>query len=486
MTWKFKDLREYIAFLESKGVLRRITTTVSTDLEITEITDRMVKSGGPALLFENVEGHSMPLLINAFGTIQRSAWALGVENLDELTSRVRELLGMVKEPHQGLMAKFKALGQLAHIASFQPKTVKNAPCQEVVITGADVDLSTLPVLTCWPDDAGPFITLPLVVSRDPVTGVRNIGIYRMQVYDRNTTGMHWQTHKVGAHHQRLAKEGNLERLEVAVALGADPATMWAGSAPLPPDLDEYVLAGFLREEGVELVKCKTVDLEVPAHAEIVLEGYVDPNESRPEGPFGDHTGYYSPAEEYPVFHVTAMTRRKDPIYPTTMVGRPPTEDYFMGKVSERLFLPAIQMMLPEIVDINMPAEGAFHNLVIVSIKKEYRGQAQKVVHGLWGMGLLALSKTIVVVDANVDVQNLSEVAWRVTNNLDPQFDTFFASGPMDDLDHASITAGVGSKVGIDATTKGPLEGRERDWPPDILMSDEIKALVDRKWEQYGI
>jgi 4-hydroxy-3-polyprenylbenzoate decarboxylase len=486
MTWKFKDLREYIAFLETKGELRRITTPVSTELEITEITDRMVKSGGPALLFENVEGHSMPLLINAFGTIQRSAWALGVENLDELTVRVRELLGMVKEPHKGLMSKLKALGQLAHIASFQPKMVKNAPCQEVVVTGDDVDLSTLPVLTCWPDDAGPFITLPLVISRDPVTGVRNIGIYRMQVYDRNTTGMHWQTHKVGAHHQRLAQEGNLERLEVAVALGADPATMWAGSAPLPPDLDEYVLAGFLREEGVELVKCRTVDLEVPAHAEIILEGYVNPNESRPEGPFGDHTGYYSPAEEYPVFHVTAMTRRKEPIYPTTMVGRPPTEDYFMGKASERLFLPAIQMMLPEVVDMNMPAEGAFHNLVIVSIKKEYRGQAQKVVHGLWGMGLLALSKTIVVVDANVDVQNASEVAWRVTNNLDPQYDIFFASGPMDDLDHASIMAGVGSKVGIDATTKGPLEGRERDWPPDILMSDEIKALVDQKWEQYGI
>ena len=486
MTWKFKDLREYIAFLETKGELRRITTPVSTALEITEITDRMVKSGGPALLFENVEGHTMPLLINAFGTIQRSSWALGVESLDELTTRVRDLLGMVKEPHQGLMAKLRALGQLAHIASFQPKTVGNAPCQEVMVTGDDVDLSTLPVLTCWPDDAGPFITLPLVVSRDPVTGVRNIGIYRMQVYDRNTTGMHWQTHKVGAHHQRLAREKKMERLEVAVALGADPATMWAGSAPLPPDLDEYVLAGFIREEGVELVKCKTVDLEVPAHAEIVLEGYVDPSESRLEGPFGDHTGYYSPAEEYPVFHVTAITRRKDPIYPTTMVGRPPTEDYFMGKVSERLFLPAIQMMLPEVVDINMPAEGAFHNLVIVSIKKEYRGQAQKVVHGLWGMGLLALSKTVVVVDADVDVQNPSEVAWRVTNNLDPQQDIFFASGPMDDLDHASVTAGVGSKVGIDATAKGPLEGRNRDWPPDILMSDEVKSLVDRKWEQYGI
>ena len=369
MTWKFKDLREYISFLENKGELRRITTMVSADFEITEITDRMVKQGGPALLFDHVEGSSMPVLINIFGTIQRSAWALGVESLDELTARVRDLLGTVKDPHRGAIAKLRALGNLAHIASFHPKTIKKAPCQEIVVTGDDVDLSTLPVLTCWPDDAGPFITLPLVISKDPITGVRNIGIYRMQVYDRNTTGMHWQTHKVGAHHQRLAKEQKIERMEVAVALGADPATMWAGSAPLPPDLDEYVLAGFIREEGIELVKGVTVDLEVPAHAEIILEGYVDPSESRLEGPFGDHTGYYSPAEEYPVFHVTASTRRKEPIYPTTMVGRPPTEDYFMGKVSERLFLPGIQLMLPEVVDMNMPAEGAFHNLLIISIKK---------------------------------------------------------------------------------------------------------------------
>ena len=486
MTWKFKDLREYISFLENKGELRRITTLVSADLEITEITDRMVKQGGPALLFDHVEGNSMPVLINIFGTIQRSAWALGVESLDELTARVRDLLGTVKEPHRGVIAKLRALGNLAHIASFHPKTIKKAPCQEIVVTGDDVDLSTLPVLTCWPDDAGPFITLPLVISKDPTTGVRNIGIYRMQVYDRNTTGMHWQTHKVGAHHQRLAQEQRIERMEVAVALGADPATMWAGSAPLPPDLDEYVLAGFIREEGIELVKGVTVDLEVPAHAEIILEGYVDPDERRLEGPFGDHTGYYSPAAEYPVFHVTAMTHRKDPIYPTTMVGRPPTEDYFMGKVSERLFLPGIQIMLPEVVDMNMPAEGAFHNLLIISIKKEYRGQAQKVVHGIWGMGLLALSKTVVVVDADVDVQNLSEVAWRVTNNLDPQQDIFISSGPIDDLDHASVTLGFGSKVGIDATSKGPLEGRLRDWPEDIIMSDDVKALVDSKWEQYGI
>ena len=377
MSRKFRDLREYIAFLEARGDLRRVSTPVSAHLEITEITDRMVKSGGPALLFENVEGYDMPLLINAFGTIPRVASALGVERLDELTERTRSLLGMVKEPHQGLFAKLRALGQLAHIASYQPKTVRNAPCQEVFLTGDEVDLSTLPAMTCWPGDAGPFITLPLVVSRDPVTGVRNIGIYRMQVYDRNTTGMHWQTHKIGAHHQRLAQEKGMERMEVAVALGGDPATIWAGSAPLPPDLDEYLLAGFIREEGIELVKCRTVDLEVPAHAEIVLEGYVDPSESRPEGPFGDHTGYYSPAEDYPVFHVTAMTRRRDPIYPTTMVGRPPTEDYFFGKATERLFLPAIQMVLPELVDINMPAEGIFHNLIIVSIKKSYRGRRRR-------------------------------------------------------------------------------------------------------------
>jgi 4-hydroxy-3-polyprenylbenzoate decarboxylase len=335
-------------------------------------------------------------------------------------------------------------------------------------------------------DAGPFITLPLVVSSDPETGRRNVGTYRMQVYDSRTTGMHWQTHKVGASHYRAGEERGLDRMEVAVALGGDPATMWTGALPLPPDMDEIAAAGFIRNESVEMVKCKTIDLEVPAQAEYILEGYVVPGELRPEGPFGDHTGYYSPAEDYPVFHLTAITHRRDPIYPTTMVGRPPTEDFFMGTAAVRFMLPAMKMTMPEVVDLNMPAEGVFHNLVIVSVKKEYPGHARKVMHAIWGLGLLALAKTIVVVDDFVDVQDLSEVAWRVTNNIDPARDVVFADGPIDDLDHASPTPRYGSKMGIDATAKGRGDGREREWPPDIEMTKEIKLLVDGKWAEYGI
>ena len=367
---KFKDLREFIRFLEDKGELRRITAPVNHELEITEITDRVIKSGGPALLFENVTGFDTPVLVNMYGTEQRTAWALGVESLDALTGRVEGLLDLMHDPPQGLMGKLKALGQLVHLASFQPKTVNNAPCQEVVIQGSDVDLYRFPILKCWPLDGGPFITLPLVVTKDPETGVQNYGTYRMQVYDKQTTGMHWQTHKVGTHHYRLSHELGLEKLEVSVALGGDPATIWTGSAPLPPDMDEMAIAGFLREEGVELVRSKTNDLLVPAQAEIVLEGYVVPGEERDEGPFGDHTGYYSMEDPYPVFHVTCITQRKEPIYPAALVGRPPMEDYWMGKVTERVFLPLMKLVLPEVVDINMPAEGSFHNLVIVSIKKE--------------------------------------------------------------------------------------------------------------------
>ena len=483
---KFKDLREFIALLESKGDLRRIAAPVTWDLEITQICDRVVKSGGPALLFEKVEGSNIPVLINMYGTEQRMAWALGVERLDDLTERVKELLGLVQGPPQGIMEKVRTLGQLMKMASFQPKMVRNAPCQEVVIEEPDVDLNRFPILKCWPEDAGRYITLPLVITRDPRTGTRNVGTYRLQVFDGRNCGMHWQTHKVGTHHYRVGREEGRQRLEVAVALGGDPATIWTGSAPLPPDMDEIMVAGFIRGEGVEMVKARTVDLEVPAQAEIVLEGYVVIGEERLEGPFGDHTGYYSMADNYPVFHVTCITHRRDPVYPTIIVGRPPMEDYFMGKVTERVFLPIIQMVLPEVVDINMPPEGVFHNLVIVSVKKEYPGQARKVVHGLWGLGLMTLAKTIIAVDHFVNVHDLSEVAWRVTNNLDPQRDIFFASGPIDDLDHASPTPRFGSKVGIDVTAKGPGEGYHRGWPPDIVMSDEVKALVDRRWEEYGI
>jgi 4-hydroxy-3-polyprenylbenzoate decarboxylase len=483
---RFKDIREFITFLEDKGELRRVTTPVNCELEITEIADRLTKSGGPALLFENVAGYDVPVLINTYSSIQRTAWALGVETLDDLTVRVRKLLGLVQGPPKGIVDKLRTLGDLMKLASIQPKTVRSAPCQEVVLTGDQVDLTRFPILKCWPEDGGRTITLPLVITRDPETGTRNVGTYRMQVYDATTTGMHWQTHKVGTHHMRLARETGQQRMEVAVALGGDPATVWTGSAPLPPDLDEFVMAGFLREEGVELVKCKTVDLEVPAHAEIVLEGYVDPEELRDEGPFGDHTGYYSPPEPYPVFHCTAITHRRNPIYSAVIVGRPPSEDFYMGKATERLFLPMIQMVLPEVADVNMPAEGVFHSLVIVSVRKEYPGQARKVAHAMWGLGLLMLAKTIIVVDHFVNVQDLSEVAWRVANNIDASSDIFFAEGPVDDLDHASVTPKFGSKVGIDATVKIQGEGRTREWPPDIAMSDDIKALVDRKWEEYGI
>ncbi|MBI4201399.1 MAG: menaquinone biosynthesis decarboxylase [Chloroflexi bacterium] len=486
MTLCFKDAREFISFLESKGELRRIKALVSCELEITELADRMSKRGGPALLFENVEGYSIPVLINTYGSMQRMAWALGAERLDDLAVRVRKLLGLMQGPPQGVMEKLRTGLDLLKMATYQPKTVRSAPCQEVVLTGDQVDLYKFPILRCWPMDGGRTITLPLVITRDPQTGIRNVGTYRMQVYDKQTTGMHWQTHKVGTHHMRIAGQTGMPRIDVAVALGGDPATLWTGSAPLPPSVDEILVAGFLREEGVEMVKCKTVDLEVPAQAEIVLEGYVDPEELHPEGPFGDHSGYYSPQEPYPVFHVTAVTHRRNPIYPTIIVGRPPMEDYYMGKATERLFLPIIQMVLPEVSDINMPAEGVFHNLVIVSIKKEYPGQARKVMYALWGLGLMMLAKTIIVVDHYVDVQDLSEVAWRVTNNIDPSHDVLFASGPLDDLDHAALEAKLGSKMGVDATAKGPMEGRARAWPPDIVMSDEVKALVDRRWGEYGI
>ena len=483
---KFNDLRQFITFLEDRGELRRIKAPVSCDLEITEICDRVVKMGGPALLFEHVQGYDIPVLINMFGTERRMAWALGVERLDDLAGRIRQLMGMMQGPPQGMLNKVRALGQLVHMASFQPKVVRSAPCQEVVLSGEDVDLTRYPILKCWPLDGGRYITLPLVITRDPETGTRNLGMYRIQVYDARTAAMHWQTHKVGAHHYRVGGEMGRQRLDVAVALGGDPATIWTGAAPLPPDMDEILVAGFIREEGVELVKCKTVDLEVPAQAEMVIEGYVVPGEEGLEGPFGDHTGYYSMADDYPMFHVTCITQRRDPIYPTTIVGRPPMEDYFMGKVTERVFLPIIQMVLPEVVDINMPAEGVFHNLVLVSIKKEYPGHARKAVYGLWGMGLMSLAKTIIVVDHYVNVHDLSEVTWRVTNNIDPSQDILFATGPLDDLDHAAPTPKFGSKMGIDATAKGPMEGRQREWPPDIVMSPEVKALVDSKWSEYGL
>ena len=479
----YQDLREYLAFLESKGDLRRISAPVNPELELTEIAYRMLRANGPALLFENVVGHDMPVAVNLFCAERRMNWALEVDSADELAARLESMLDLaLGGPPQGIMNKLRALGRLAHVGAYQPRAVRNAPCQEMVITGADVDLRRLPIIKCWPEDAGPYITLPLVITKDPDTGTQNYGIYRMQVFDRNTTGMHWQTHKVGARHYRTSRD----KLEVAVALGGDPASIWTGSAPLPPEVDEMTLAGFIRDAGVELTPAVSVDLMVPAHAEIVLEGYVVPGEERSEGPFGDHTGYYSLPEPYPVFHVTAITRRHNPIYPTTFVGRPPTEDYWMGKVTERVFLPLIRLILPEIVDINMPAEGIFHNLVLVSISKEYPGHARKVMYGLWGLGLLSLTKVIVVVDDFVNVQNPSEVTWRVANNVNPGADLVIVDGPIDDLDVASPRPRFGSKVGIDATRKWPEEGYHRQWPPDIEMSAEIRQRVTQRWPELGL
>jgi 4-hydroxy-3-polyprenylbenzoate decarboxylase len=483
----YPDLRAFVGRLEREGRLRRISAPVRRELEITEITDRVSK--GPrdrnlALLFERVEGSSMPLLINAFGTEERMAWALGVERLDELGDRIKGLLDL-RMPGS-LLDKFRKGLDLLDVARAGPKTVRSGPCQEVVET-ASPSVAGLPILWCWPKDAGYYITFPLVITRDPVTGLRNVGTYRIQVYDERTLGLHWQTHKGGAEHEREARRAGRERIPVAIVLGADPATMYSGTAPLPPGLDELLLAGWLRGEGVEMVKARTIDLEVPAQAEIVLEGYMDPAESRVEGPFGDHTGYYSLAHHYPVFHLTAVTRRREPIYPTTIVGRPPMEDYWLGKATERLFLPLIRTMLPEIVDMNMPAEGVFHNLVIVSVRKRYPGQVRKVIHGLWGLGLLMLAKTVVVVDEWVNVHDLSEVAWRATNSIDPLRDLVIAEGPSDDLDHASLRHRYGGKLGIDATEKrAPLDRVEQAWPDEIRMSDEVRQAVARRWTELGL
>lgn len=477
----FRDLQHFIEELDKRGELKRISTPVSNDLEITEITDRVSKAYGPALLFENVEGYDMPVLTNAYGSFERMCYSLGVEDLDDIGAEIITFLQPPEIP-TSMFDKLKALPKVAQIANFMPKTVKKGICQEVV--HEDPDLNTLPVLKCWPDDGGPFVTLPLVFTKDPVSGKRNVGMYRMQIFDSKTTGMHWHLHKHGADHYR-GNQAKQQRMEVAVALGGDPAITYAATAPLPKDIDEMFFAGFLRKEPVELVKCKTVDIEVPANAEIIIEGYVDPTETRLEGPFGDHTGYYSLADQYPVFHVTCITHRKNPVYPATIVGKPPQEDCYLGKATERIFLPLLKMQLPEIQDMNLPLEGVFHNCAIVSIDKTYPGHAKKVMHAIWGMGQMMFTKLIIVVDKTVDVQNLSEVMWKVFNNIDAKRDLTIVEGPLDILDHASPMANLGHKLGVDATKKWPSEGYTRQWPDDIEMSDDVKAMVDRKWKEYG-
>jgi 4-hydroxy-3-polyprenylbenzoate decarboxylase len=592
----YDDLRDWIKTLEKAGELKRITEEVSPELEITEITDRVSKigagdgrhgniqdshpsrnklqtagpstplrsaqengapsigvtttagayaPGGPALLFENVKGHpGHKVLINQFGSERRMAMALGVERLDEIAERITGLMN-VKAP-EGLFDKLKMLPQLGALTSAFPKTVsaKDAPCKEVILKSKDnngrenFDLNEFPILKCWPHDGGRFITLPCVHTRDPKSGKRNIGMYRMQVYDGQTTGMHWQRQKVAAEHFRnairaaagefsktdgtmseavarvaamaesaggsvtipdgpigglpqvalgkLKGTGRGSRLEVAVAIGTDPATTFSAIVPAPPEIEEFMIAGFLRGKSLEIVKCETVDLEVPAHAEIVLEGYVELGELRSEGPFGDHTGFYTMAEEYPVFHLTCITHRKDPIYAATIVGKPPMEDAWMGKAVERIFLPAMKMTIPEIVDVHLPVEGVFHNLMLVSIRKSYPGQARKVMNAIWSLGQAMFTKIIVVVDEDCDVQDVGEVVLRVTNNIDPERDIQFTLGPVDSLDHASRLPNYGSKMGIDATRKWKAEGFERPWPAMIEMDEATRAKVDGIWEKLGL
>jgi 4-hydroxy-3-polyprenylbenzoate decarboxylase len=474
-----KDLREWIALLEREGELVRVAAEVDPDLEITEIVDRTVKAGGPALLFERPKGAKHPLLINQFGTERRMCLALGVDRLDDVATKLSDILEM--QPPSGLIDKVRGLQKLKSIADSMPDTVRRGPVQEIVLRGDEVDLGVLPIQRCWPGDPAPFITLPAVITRDPATGGRNVGMYRMQVIDSNTTFMHWQVHKDGRA-DWLAAGG---RIEVAVALGLDPITAYSASAPLPKHIDEFMLAGFLRGNSVELVKAITIDLEVPAHAEIVLEGVIEAGELGSEGPFGDHTGYYTAAEPFPVFHVTAMTMRRDAIYPSIVVGKPPQEDAWLGKATERIFLPAVRTSVPEIVDYDLPVAGAFHNCCIVSIRKAFPGHAAKVMHAIWGLGMLSLTKCVIVVDAHVDVHDYEQVMFYAGANVDPARDVVLSEGPLDHLDHAPERQFVGGKLGIDATAKWPEEGA-RPWPDEIEMSPEIRDLVDRRWEEYGI
>ena len=486
----YKDLHEFVKRLEREKELKRISLPADVDLEITEITDRVSKTAGPALLFEkprsakNGVEYSMPLLINMLGSKKRMELALEVDSLEDVARRIEDLLDM--KPPEGFLDKVRLLPKLSELGSFFPKSVRSGAAQEVVETNTP-SLASLPIMKCWPQDGGNFITFPLVITRSPKNGRRNVGCYRMQIYDSQSTGMHWQIHKGAAEHFRwLERQGKGRRLEVAVALGADPVTMLSGVLPLPEDLDEFLFAGFLRREPVELVKCHSVDLEVPADSEIVLEGYVDLDDIRVEGPFGDHTGYYSLEDKFPAFHLTCLTRRRDPIYVSTIVGPPPMEDYWMGYAVERIFLPLFRKQMPEVVDMHLPAEGLFHNLLIVAIRKSYPGHARKVMNAIWGLPGAMFSKCIVVVDHDVDVHNLREVAWKAFNHIDPERDIQFTLGPVDQLEHASRLPSFGSKMGVDATTKWPSEGFTRPWPDEIKMDPEVKKKVDALWGSLNL
>ena len=492
MTQTLDTLQEFIAAIDARGELVRITQPVSVHLEMCEIADRAMKlpGGGPALLFEQPvlrDGSisQYPVAINLFGSMTRMALSLGVTQLDEHGDRITKLMDL-KVP-EGLLGKFQMLPRLLEVAKFPPRMASGTPsCQEIVWRGDDIDLDKLPVLTTWPEDGGPFMTMTAVVSKDPKRGIRNVGMYRVQQMGKQHVAMHWQRHKSGAEHWRqMAEKG--EKMPVCIIIGSDPASMYSASAPLPPNIDEFIFAGFLLKSPVQLTKALTCDLEVPADAEIVIEGYIDPAEPLvTEGPFGDHTGYYSEADLYPRVHVTAVTMRKNAVYCATIVGRPPMEDFYLGHATERIFLPLLKLTTPEIVDYHMPAEGVFHNLVLVSIKKQYPGHAYKTMNALCGAGLMSLAKVIVVVDDWVDVRNPQEAWWVALNNIDPERDTRFTMGPVDVLDHASRAFTYGSKMGIDGTKKWPEEGFTRNWPTVIEMDAATKAKVDGYWASLGI
>jgi 4-hydroxy-3-polyprenylbenzoate decarboxylase len=483
----FRSFRHFLEELERAGELLRITEPVDTELVIAEWANREMKSpgGGKALLFEKptIDGKAsaFPVAINTMGSRKRIAMALGSNDVGDLAQEIQLILKA--KPPTDLREGFALLKQGIHLLHARPKSVSSGPCQEVVHRFAErptlneLTLRDLPILKCWPKDGGRFITFPNVHTRDPESGARNVGMYRMQVFEDRTTAMHWQVHKVGARHGKVYYERG-ERMPVAVTLGGDPALTFAATAPLPDGLDEILFAGFLRKKSVELVKCKTIDVEVPADADFVLEGFVQPGEMRPEGPFGDHTGFYTAVEDYPVFHLTAITHRKDAVYPTTIVGPPPMEDFYMGDATVRIFLPVFKMNFPEIVDMTLPPEGVFHNLVFVSIRKQYPYQAFKVMHGLWGMGQMMFSKYIVVVDEDCDVHNTSEVLFRLCANTDPERDSTIIRNPSDSLDHAPTEQNIGSHMGIDATGKLPGENYHRPWPELLKMNARVRALVD--------
>ncbi|MBA4718145.1 MAG: menaquinone biosynthesis decarboxylase [Nitrosopumilus sp.] len=477
-----EDTHEFVSELEKNGELKRVKTEVDSDLEIAEILRREMYSKGSAILFENVKGYDMPVLGNAFGSMKRLEIALEMTDFTEIGQRIADMIKM--DIPSGFLNKIKKLPELSKMASSFPKAETSGPATE--ITSSDASFENLPILKSWPNDAGRFITLGLVATKHPETGIRNLGVYRMQIIDKTHALMHWQKHKRGAHHGDISKEKG-EKIPAAIIIGGEPATIFSSIAPVPEGLDKYLFAGITRKEGIKTVKCKTIDLDVPANAEIVLEGYVDPEDIRDEGPFGDHTGYYTPVEPYPTFTLTGIMRRKDPIYVTTVVGKPVLEDAYIGKVIERSFLPLIQMLQPEVVDYSMPSAGWFQGLAIISIKKRYPGQAKKVMMGLWGMGQLSLTKTFVVVDDDINVHDMNDVIWAITTRADAARDTIIINNtPTDTLDPASPLVNLGSKMGIDATQKTKEEGYEREIQQQVKVDDETKNLVDSKWSDYEL